>query len=90
MTPQELIDLPWYGRANKSVKALGMWRDTMTDTERIEWLADNVGSMRRRDDQQSWNFTLDGDSYDSEFLRDDIDEHASAYTQGLYAKYLED
>lgn len=90
MNVHNLINLPGYGQANKRVKAMGMWRETMTDTERIDWLADNVETMRRRDDQQSWKFTIAGDSYDREFLRDDIDEHACAYMQGLYANYLED
>lgn len=90
MTPQQLIDLPGYGQANKRVKAMGMWRETTTDTERIEWLAENAETITRLDHMQSWKITVNGHDYDSEFLRDDIDEYAAAHAKGLHAKYLED
>jgi len=90
MTPQELIDLPGYGQAVKRVKAIGAWHETMSDTERIEWLAENAEAIIRNDWSQSWKIVLNGDDYDPEFFRNDIDKYATARMQGLYSGYLEE
>lgn len=90
MTPHQLINLPGYGSANKVVKAMGYWITTMDDTERIEWLAENVETIRRLDHMQSWKITVNGYDYDSYFFRSDIDEYATAHMQGLYRAHLED
>lgn len=90
MTPQQLIDLPGYGSANKVVKTMGCWHVTMDDTERIEWLAENAETVIRLDHMESWKITVNSADYDPEFLRDDIDNYATAHTQGLYRAHLED
>jgi len=90
MTPQQLIDLKGYGSAVKVLKAQGQWRETMNDTERIEWLAENADHIVRFDHQQSWKIIVKTDDYDPDFLRQDIDTYATAHTQGLYSAHLED
>lgn len=90
MTPQQLIDLKGYGSAEKVLKAQGQWHTTLTDTERIEWLAENAETMTRLDHMQSWKITVNNENYDPDFLRQDIDDYATAHTQGLYSAHLED
>jgi len=38
MTPQDLINLPGAGNAEKQLRSDGLWRVTINDTERINWL----------------------------------------------------
>lgn len=38
VTPQQLMDLPSAGMAEKQLRKAGLWRLTIDDTERIEWL----------------------------------------------------
>lgn len=77
LTPQQLLDLPGYGNAMSELRQDGRWRNVMTDTERIEWLAVNVSSMRRSDDVSDWSFTIMTDYYDPDFFRQDIDAAAN-------------
>lgn len=79
MTPQELMDLPYAGMAEKELRLRGMWNVTATDTERLEWIAENVKHMVRHPDPivQSWHFDVAIGYYDIDFLRDDIDDAAS-------------
>ena len=77
LTPQQLIDLPGYGAAEKTLRKEGRWDVTSTDTERIEWMAANVSKMVRDDGDALWTFTIDGEGYDPEHLRDDIDYAAT-------------
>ena len=77
LTPQQLIDLPGYGAAEKTLRKEGRWNVTATDTERIEWMAANVSKMVRDDGNALWTFTIDGEGYDAEHLRFDIDDAAT-------------
>ena len=77
MTPHELINLPYAGMARKELIAQGKWNHTITDQERIEWLAENVIYMRRVDEKQAWKFKTEYDDYDPDFFREDIDDAAS-------------
>lgn len=90
MNMQTLMDLPGYGQANKRVKAMGMWRETMTDTERIEWLAENAETITRLDHNQSWKITEKRDDYYPYFFRMDIDEAVDKQVMALHRAYLED
>lgn len=40
MTPQELMDLPYAGMAEKVVRRAGQWREDYTFDEFIEWASD--------------------------------------------------
>ena len=85
MTPQELIDLPYSGEAIKRVKAMGMWLETMTDTERIEWMDRNAATI-------DW---LGGPDVNPEYddgcffdiLRPAIDKAATKKTASDYERY---
>lgn len=77
MTPQELIDLPGYGKAKQELVAEGRWLNTATDQERIEWLAENVSVMSRRYDMQKWSLHVDPKDFDPDMLREDIDTAAT-------------
>jgi len=78
MTPQQLIDLPGYGSAKRELIKQGQWQATMTDTERIEWLAFNVATMHRNYDVDAWTFEIASADYDPDHMRDDIDARAAA------------
>lgn len=89
MNLQALMDMPGYGQANKRVKAMGMWRETMTDTERIEWLETYVSGMTLDDDGETYLFKMGGaDCYD--ILADQIDKQATQLTAQHHRAYLED
>lgn len=75
--PQDLINLPYAGMAEKELRKAGMWRVTDTDTERLEWVAENVVNMRRLPDSQKWRFARKNDDYDPDFFRQDIDDAAT-------------
>ena len=78
MTPHELINLPYAGMAKKELIAQGRWNHTLTDEERIDWLAENAREMRRSAHSQEWKFEIVPDDYDPDFFREDIDNAASA------------
>lgn len=40
MTPQELIDLPYAGMAEKEVRQSGQWREEYTFDDFLEWASD--------------------------------------------------
>lgn len=77
LTPQQLLDLPGYGDAKRELQSSGRWRELMTDTDRIEWMAVNVSVMRRASDLSDWSFTIDPDDYAVDFFRQDIDAAAN-------------
>lgn len=77
LSPHDLINLPGAGNAEKALREAGLWRDVMTDTERINWLAENVSLMKRDTRKQSWFFETSAEYYDPDFFREDID-NASA------------
>lgn len=81
MTPQELMNLPYAGMAEKELRRLCKWNVTATDTERLDWLAENVKHMARDSSRQYWHFDVDTGDYDVDFLRDDIDDAASKMEQ---------
>lgn len=89
MTPQQLQDLPGYGQANKIVKAMGMWRATMTDTERIDFLEGSVSVMSICEDGETYSFKYGGSEY-LDVLRKQIDIAATNETAQMYGAYLED
>jgi len=76
--PHDLINLPGAGNAEKALRKAGMWCVTMTDEERIEWLAENAVSVKRLNNSQSWSLITERANYDPDFFRDDIDEASSA------------
>lgn len=77
MTLQELIDMPGYGSAKKELMAAGKWKHLLNDTDRIEWLAENVSIMKRDSEDCSWKFKTDYSDYcEAEYLREDIDNAA--------------
>lgn len=76
--PQDLIDLPGYGSAQKELRKAGLWCVTDSDEERIAWIAENVTSMKRLEDSQTWKFKTNADDYDIEFFRQDVDIAAMA------------
>lgn len=73
MTPQDLMNLPYAGMAKKELVYQGKWNHLLTDTDRIEWLADNVSHMTRDANKSVWKFKTDYCEYDPEFFREDID-----------------
>lgn len=77
MTPQELMDLPGYGKAKEELIADGRWLNTITDEDRIDWLAENVAVMSRRYDEQKWDLHILTGDYDPDMLREDIDTAAA-------------
>lgn len=77
MGVHELINLPYAGMARKELIAQGKWNHTLTDEERIEWLADNAREMRRSSAKQEWKFETVPCNYDPDFFREDIDDAAS-------------
>ena len=79
--PHDLINLPGYGNAEKELRKAGLWRELMTDSERIDWLAENVSKMTRSEEYQSWSFRINRYDYDPEWFRHDIDEKAMETTQ---------
>jgi hypothetical protein len=46
MTPQDLINLPGAGNAEKALRKAGKWNVTINDTERIEWLDGMIVSVK--------------------------------------------
>lgn len=40
MTPQELMDLPYAGMAEKEVRRSGKWREEYTFDDFLEWASD--------------------------------------------------
>ena len=77
MTPHELINLPYAGTAKKELIDQGRWNHTLTDEERIDWLAENAREMRRSERSQEWKFEIVPCDYDPDFFREDIDDAAS-------------
>lgn len=88
MTPQQLLDLPGAGSASKRVKAMGMWRETMTDTERIEWIEEHNATIKYDIDGYRIVKPTRGELWD--VLRPAIDESAMKQTAEDYRGYLED
>jgi len=80
MTPHELINLPYAGMARAELIAQGKWSHTITDAERLEWIASNVTNMSREDHKQTWRFKTEYSDYDPDFFREDIDD-AAAYME---------
>lgn len=76
MTPQQLIDLPHAGMAESKPRDAGMWRICITDTERLDWIAENTVSAKC--DYDTWRFKLGEAGIAAEFIREDIDNAASA------------
>lgn len=79
MHPQELMELPYAGMAEKELRKHGMWRVVATDRERIEWIAENVREARRSSVIQEWRFEIVDDDYDPDFFRGDIDNSAAQH-----------
>lgn len=77
LTPQELINLPGYGNAEKHLRGQGQWHVTATDAERIDFIATHVETMRRADRSQDWHFSIHEQDYDPEMFRYDLDAVAS-------------
>ena len=77
LTPQELIDMPGYGNAEKHLRAQGQWRATDTDAERIDFIATHVEKMRRADHSMDWHFSIECQDYDPDMFRYDLDAIAS-------------
>ena len=77
MTPQQLIDMRGAGNAGKWLRKNGKWRELMTDTERIEWIALYAEKVSRQSFGQIWDieYTVD-DDYDVDFFRQDVDSAA--------------
>lgn len=73
--PQTLIDMPYAGMAEKELRKAGMWRVTTTDTERLDWIAENTVSAECQFD--TWKFKTGNTDIDAEFLREDIDSASS-------------
>jgi len=89
MTPQALINLVGYGAANRRVKAMGMWRETMTDTERIQWIEETGSTIVYSQSSEEFNvFTGYGEYID--ILRPAIDEASTLNTARDYRAYLEE
>ena len=88
MTPQQLLDLPGAGEANKRVKAMGMWRETMTDSERIEWIEEYNATIKYDIHGYPIVKPTRGELWD--VLRPAIDEAARKQTSEDYTQYLED
>lgn len=88
MTPQQLIDLPGYGNASKHVKAMGYWRETLNDTERIEWLDGHVVSVIHVENTCSLINRFIGSNW-SFGLRGEIDFVASECIADTYSAYKE-
>ena len=40
MTPQELIDLPYAGMAEKEIRRSGKWREEYTFDDLLDWMSD--------------------------------------------------
>jgi hypothetical protein len=78
MDVHRLINLTGYGNAQKELRKAGLWRVTDNDEERIAWIAENVTSMKRLKDSQTWKFETNADDYDVEFFRQDVDDAATA------------
>ena len=72
----ELANMPGYGKAKAALRKAGLWRETLTDSDRIDWIATNVAMMRRSDEWEQWYFTIKKFDYDPDVLRIDIDEKA--------------
>ena len=72
----DLANMPGYGKAQKELRKAGLWKKTMTDSERIDWIAMNVTKMKRSDEWEQWYFTIKRFDYDPDVLRLDIDEKA--------------
>jgi len=87
MTPQELIDLPGYGQAIKRVKAMGAWRETMSDTERIEWIEEYGATVRMLEEGDFMVTPRCGELLN--VLRPAIDKAATKEIASLYRQYLE-
>ena len=86
MTPQQLIDLPGYGQANKRVKAMGMWRETMTDTERLDWIEEYGATVIQDVGNETFTVTpTRGEFWD--ILRTSIDNAATKETASNYEGY---
>lgn len=90
MTPQELIDLPGYGQANKHLKAMGMWRVTIDDTERIDWIEEWSAKICPCHDGELFNIKPTGIEMCWDVLRPSIDKAATENTKSHYRAYLED
>lgn len=88
MTPQQLIDLNGYGQANKRLKAIGMWRVTINDTERIEWLEHHEVSVRHEKTDETVIDRFIGD-YHGGGLRLQIDQVTSEDLISQYREYKE-
>ena len=88
MTPQQLIDLPGYGQANKVVKAMGCWHVTMDDTERIEWIEEFGATVNMLFGGEVKVTPKSGELYD--VLRHAIDKAASIEMAQAYRAHLED
>jgi hypothetical protein len=76
--PQDLINLPGAGSAEKDLRKAGMWRVTITDEERIEYLAYSVVKMEIPKYESKWIFSVGDTDLEPDHLRDDIDELAMA------------
>lgn len=50
--PHELINLRGYGSAEKALLKAGLWRDTVSDTERIDWLDRQIISVTNAEDDK--------------------------------------
>jgi hypothetical protein len=81
MTPQELMNLPFAGMAKTQLEIDGKWSHLLTDTDRIEWLADNVSHMTRDENKSCWKFVMDFRQDDADFFREDIDAAANMEAQ---------
>ncbi len=78
MTPQQLIDMRGAGNAEKWLRKNGKWRELMTDTERIEWIATYADRIKRSIHKQEWHIECSvDDDYDVDFFRQDVDSAAS-------------
>lgn len=76
MNPHELINMRGYGNAEKALRKAGKWRVTMTDTERLDWIAESTVSAKCSYD--TWKFTSGQTDIDAEFIREDIDNASTA------------
>jgi len=77
MTPHDLINLPGAGNAEKWLRDNSMWHITMTDTERIEWIANCADTVKRGRVHGFWIIDTETDEeFDPEHLRDAIDTSA--------------
>lgn len=90
MNVHDIINIPGYGQANKRVKAMGMWRETMTDTERIEWIENSAASVVPRKNGGDFQVLTTNEEMAWHVLRGNIDEAATKHAAYLNENYLED